>query len=144
MLVKWKKENIKVIPINGAKARGMGFKKLSGKSQIVLQPGWNDVHDGDWAYALTMVQPSLQDGWIEAKGGEEKEVEINYGKAKKKIKKITPKQFKELEPEEARGLVAETNGIKTLEGWLDTDPREDVRLAIQKRLDEVKSHGENK
>lgn len=146
MLVFWKKENIKVIPIHANKALDMGFKKLSGKGQIVLQPGWNDVNDGDWEYAATIesIQRQLEEGDLKVQGGEEKEVEVNYGEAKKKVKKTAPKPFTELTPKAAKGLVKDTNSIETLEGWLDADSRDEVRLAIQKRLDEVKSHGENK
>ena len=129
MLINWKPERmlfIDLIPVGEAKAKGL----KPSKSGIRLFPGINEIKDTDWAIAREHVAGHIKLGNI---------IEIVErtqpapGKPVKVATKLT-----ELTPKKARALIAETNSPDTLQEWLNAEIREEVRLAISKRMEKLK------
>lgn len=139
MIVNWKdSQRIKYIPIKPMEKQ----KNIerSGATNIILFPGYNQVHDGDWEIILPIVQKSIDIGIIEVIQEEAEEKEIILAKDTKPIKVELgkAKDFSDLTTKEQKEILADTNDPATLQEWLDTASKESVRLLILKRQDEIR------
>jgi hypothetical protein len=129
MILKWKPERmlfIDLIPVGDAKAKGL----KPSKSSIRLFPGNNEVKDDDWAIARPHVAEHIKAGNIV-------EIVERTQPAPGKPVKVASK-LSELPAKKARALIAETNSPDTLQEWLNTETREEVRLAVTKRMEKLK------
>lgn len=140
MILNWKEERLNVIPIPAGKPV-KGYEADS----VILLPGVNEVPDEVWK----KIRPSLishlnarnlitieENKIIEKEGKPDKNGKIEKIKEKTSI----PKKFTELDPEECLSLIAQTNNLPTLEKWKKEEKREDVRIALMERLNEVEDY----
>ena len=125
-IVKWTQECLKVIPLIPTK----DDDELSGNSQVVLLPGWNMVSDGDWNNARRHILDQIARGEVIEKG----QVVAGKDGAPDKLTKVNLKTFK---TDEVLEIIATCNNPGSLKEWVKTETREEVRLALKGRLEEV-------
>lgn len=139
MIVNWKdSQRIKYIPIKPMEKQ----KNIerSGATNIILFPGYNQVHDGDWEIVLPIIQKSIDIGMIVAIQEEVEEKEVILVKNAKPIKVELgkSKDFSALTTKEQKEILTDTNDPAALQEWLDNASKESVRLLILKRQDEIR------
>lgn len=144
MIVKWNEDRLKVVPVTSAKKEMMKeVKNKSGKANIILLPGTNDVHNGDWEIAKEHLALDIKLKRIEVFSDvEAKKVKGKDGKEKTNIKE-SPKSLSRFDPDEASVLIKECNNMETLKYWKQKDKRDDVRSEILSRMDEIKDYIHN-
>ena len=134
MIIEWKQQRLNVISIKPRTASEQ--KKASGKSQIILLPGTNEVDDGDWDIIEGLLEDQIKVGNILVHALKEKVIEQIDGKPVKQIKrKAIP--FKDLAPDKAVEIIKECNDPKTLKKWLKKAIKDEIRLSIKERIDEI-------
>lgn len=121
--------------LNNKQTRPVVATGLSG--QIILQPGINEIPEAEYNF----IKPALEGaGLFKSKMLEEGPTK----EAKEGTKVVTVgKSLSECSKEQAEELIAETFDMKLLETWKKAEKRDDVRLAIVNRIDEVKKGPEN-
>lgn len=121
--------------LNNKQTRPVVATGLSG--QIILQPGINEIPEAEYNF----IKPALEGaGLFKSKMLEEGPTK----ETKEGTKVVTVgKSLSECSKEQAEELIAETFDMKLLETWKKAEKRDDVRLAIVNRIDEVKKGPEN-
>lgn len=135
-LLKWNEERILVLPILPEKAKVIGKyqaeisknkKRKHKKSILNLTYGINTIPEEYW---LSIRNHKSIEAHLKEKRLEEVfEVAEKSGK-KHKITKFSEMSFKE-------SLIEQTYDIRTLERYLDEETQPNIRLLIQKRIDEI-------
>lgn len=128
MIVIWKKDNLKIIPVRPTEADRKKYSGLSGNTSILLNTGSNEVNDDDWAVARGLVKELIEEGTLK----EVIPVEEVQGLKGPEVKKL-PSTLKNLKAQDAIKIVRECANPKTIEVWLDSEARESVRVAIMKQ-----------
>ncbi len=116
--------------VNNRQNRPVTFSGSTGL--IVLSPGWNEMSDKD-AETLRVNSKPLK---LEENG----HLEFGPTAKAKEGGKEAGKTLSELTPVEAEETIKETNDIKLLEKWRKGEKRDDVRLLIANRIEEVKNY----
>lgn len=133
-IVRWKQECIKFIPILPELNCPI---PTSGKSEVILQPGWNEVHEGDWVNARKWVKDLIEQGLIEEKG-------TVIPATDSMPEKLAKTSFKMLKMDEALLTIEGTANLDTLKAWLANDTRDEIRMVLNKRIDLVQETQPNK
>lgn len=132
MIVKWNEARVKIIPSQNGKL-------------ITLLPGHNEVNGKDWKAAREMVEADIKSGRITEVEPVLEEVPVKDDKGKETPAKKTviksAKAFKDLEPEEALKIVAETYSLETLEAWRKAERRDELRAALAEQIEKVNKAG---
>lgn len=107
---------------------------FSGKSGLVhLLPGVNELHDEDAAILSANIAPlKLEEAGL-----------IEFGDVKKSGKDgavTVGKTLADLSPEEAETTIKAVNDIKLLEKWKRGEKRDDIRLHLVNRIEEIKNY----
>jgi len=140
MIVKWKKERLKVIPY---KVKNV----LAGK--IILLPGYNDVDEKEWVHARVGVKDLIGKDIIEVATEVKKTVKKVEDPVTKEVTEktevtIISKKFKALSLEKASEIVADTYNMETLKKWKKNESRDSIRKDISNQIDKIEKYGEEK
>jgi len=129
MIVNWKENRIKVIPVKG--------------QTIVLTPGINEVPDDLWLKARKLVS---KDARIKEIGAKKKTTKGKGpgGKPTEKKEVVGGKAMADMQAEMAEKLIKQTYNVATLDTWLDSESRESVRIALYKQKGRIEKYGEEK
>jgi hypothetical protein len=135
MIVIWNEQRIKTVSIiaRGVKHKKEVLEKLSGSPRIVLYPGVNEVNDADFTVAREHLENDIKLKRIEIL---EKRVP---GKTEdgKNTTIPEPKTLKDFNAEKCRALIDQVNEPETLKKWKKRETRDEIRNAIQNRMDEI-------
>ena len=131
MLIKYNEERTLMVPV------GEGLPLLR------ILPQINEIPDEVWAQARPTLLNKLEADKRGRKCIEELFVAAPAAGAKAGAK-VSSKAFKDLEASVAVGLVADTLDIKLLNDWKTVEKRDEVRLAIANRLDELAKRNSSK
>lgn len=142
MIVNNKKKGMLIVPLSLA-VGDIGKGVMPAISNINLLPGFNEIKDSDWEKLKPSLQYKLDSKELEVIS--EKKVEVvKEGKGDKattkEIKKEKALKFSELTIDKIKEILPETNDVKLLEKWSDGEKRDDVRLMIRKRIEEVEDY----
>lgn len=129
MIVKWNKKRLLIIPVLGDSKSRKKWQALPIISKIKLLPGYNEIDNDTWQAIEPSLVEHIKNGYLEKI---EKEIEQSDGKIQKKAVSL-----KDVEPEKCYKILEETNNYNVLKKWLNNEKRDDVRLAIKQRIDEV-------
>lgn len=140
MIIFWKRDRLNVVPVLGTPVEGSKNKVAPTISTIILRPGYNEIPDDVWESIQDSLKEKLANGSLEIMA---KEVEIDTKEKDKegnKKKKIVQKglELKDIEPHKIDTMLKQTNDPELLEKWLKKEAREDVRISIRNRLEELK------
>lgn len=156
MLVNWKGTGddagvlvvapIDITPFKEVDAKGLGRKErqeaLKGASvpakQIPILPGWNEIDDAQWFLCRPHLVNLIDSGQIEEISREEKDPEtgaISY--VGLKITDFKNKQGAVHSPEKLVQIIRGCNSLDTLTKWLAEEVRDEMRLEIKKKIDEL-------
>lgn len=133
-IIQWREERVKYIPVI---AQQGVTEDLSGKEAVILVPGWNQIHDGDWNNCRRFVLDLIKAKTIVEKG-------VIQEAKEGVLEKLGKQSFKTLKVEEALETIKGTANLDTLKTWLDTDTREEIRLTLTKRIELVQKTQPNK
>lgn len=126
MLIKYqpKVEHVKCIPL----IPDVKSPKSYSRNQIMLLPGHNEVTDDEWEN----IKPHIA---VEIKSGEIVQIN-NVVNRKDKSKKA--RSLKEVPANIAQGIIATCNNPETLKKWFAEEGRDEVILAVTKRMRKLK------
>ena len=134
MLIRYKckegQEHIKCIPLIPVtdKAKTLTLTR----SQIQLLPGTNEITDDEWEVIQPHIKAEIAAGTIVAVS---KTIAASKGKNAKPSK---AKDMKDMPVGLAVKFVADCVNPDTLNKWYKSEARDEVRLAIVKRMEELK------
>lgn len=117
--------------VNNRQTHPIGFAGANGL--VTLVPGWNEMSDVDALAFRAAIKPLKYEAKNLIEFGEVSE-------PKQAGAKPVGKTLAQLTPEVAEATINETNDIALLEAWKKREKREDVRLAIANRIEEVKNY----
>ena len=142
-LVKLNKDGPLAVPVIEREYDDKGNAKVISASPdnlVHLVPGWNDIDDAVWEkikpdIADRMKTPETGVAQIEIITMQQKSDPDGDGKVKVTI---VPKPFLKLDSVTACEVVKGTFRKKTLDAWLESDGRSDVRASIMNQLESLK------
>jgi hypothetical protein len=102
------------------------------RSQVQLLPGTNEVTDDEWKVMLPHIKDEIKTGVIVPVS---KKVTIGKGRG---AKAGTAQNLKDMPVKLAVKYVADCANPYTLNAWIKTETRDEVRLAIVKRMEQLK------
>lgn len=123
MIVIWKKQCLNIVPVTND----------VGSSKVILLPGVNEMPDTAWKNMEKALEHHIKAGNLEVVAEK-----VIVKKDNKEIEKKKAIPFDKLDPEKSISLIRECNNTKTLNKWKKTEKREEIRLEIANRLDEIK------
>lgn len=141
MLVEWKKDRLKIIPIT-KRCINTIRKNIS---QINLMPGYNDIEDDIWDEIKKYVglDKEIELGYIKENRKEiksiEKEIIKDGKKIKEKVKVEKGINIIDMEPSEAIDVIDNTWNIPCLKKWYKLEGRTDIRNHIDEKIKEIKN-----
>lgn len=120
-----------------------------GISEVVnIVPGSSEIDDKFWVLARDNAKRLIDSGviteeWKKVEIGESRDLPLvlETGVASENNKRLIPSKITDID-RKGQGIfkiVKGTYHIPSLEKWLDEDSREDVRIAMHKQLEGVKS-----
>lgn len=139
MIIEWKKNRLKIIPL-------LGLKASKGASQLVLMPGFNDVNDALWKEIKTkfkLIRFSLDEGDIVEKVVTTK-LETTNKNGKKEVKEKEVTSFKDMSSEDCIKIIDDTWDIKVMKNWKKEDDRADIRNYIDEHIAKIKDNKADK
>lgn len=115
MLLRWKKDNLKVIHLipTTKDAKKIELKKTT----ITLLPGINEISENAYTIAKPHIKDNLADGSLE------------------EIKGVTT--LPDVEPKLAAEFISQTNNPETLYLWIRIESRDSLRNQIRDRIKEL-------
>ncbi len=124
MLLRWKKDNLKVIDLvpTSREAKKIQLKK----STLILLPGINEISDNTYTVAKPHIEDSLKAGTLEEL--REKSEKEGQKEASSIINVATKK---------ASALISETNNPETLYLWRRIENRDSLRNQVRDRIKEL-------
>ena len=148
MIVHWTENCIKIVPKVVQTKRMKDDEEIVETSilgDVVLAPGYNEIPDEDWALARDTAKQDIEnkrivEEWVKAeksKAGEEPKLSTEIDG-----NTMVPAQLKDINRPKVIDVVTDTYHVPTLQSWLDTDMRQDVRLELVKRIDEINKRGQ--
>jgi hypothetical protein len=131
MIIRYKPKNdhIKIIPLVPVDDAGRKVKLIGKKSQLQLLPGINEVTDDEWI----VIKPYLQSVIGKEIFAVEKEVPKSKRAPEGKAKNII-----EMPVKEAVTYAQECVNPETLKKWYQEETREEVRIIIVQKMEELK------
>lgn len=131
MIVRYKPKNdhIKIVPLVPVDDAGRAVKLSGAKSQIQLLPGINEVTDDEWI----VMKPYLQSMIGKEVFAVEKEVPKSKRAPEGKAKNLI-----EMPVKEAVAYAQECVNPETLKKWYQEETREEVRIIIVQKMEELK------
>ena len=148
MIVEWTENRIKVIPKvqQTTKVTKEGEEKVETiiLGDVVLAPGFNEVADEEWALARVtakddITKARIREEWVKAeksKAGEEPKIATEIDGVQ-----MVPAQLKDINRPRVIQVVKETYHVPTLQKWIDSEMRQDVRLELYNRIEEITKKG---
>ena len=140
MIVNWKKPNA------GLKYMVAQSSENASAGHIVLRPGDNDVPDALWNAAKHNLKNDPEKEWIEEVSKQEVVDKLpkdfpERAATKKEGKFVidSPVSIKDMKPEDAVAMIKETINTETLEGWLKSAEKDEIRVEIKNQLDFIKN-----
>ena len=121
MIVKWNEQRINVIPIKNTESN-------RNKGTIILLPGCNEVAEKYIKYLKMVLESKIKLGKIVI-------IEENNKEGKSKILK-----FQDMPSERCIQLINETNNVKTLKTWRRKEKRDEIRISIKDRIEEINDY----
>jgi len=111
---------------------GMIFLDGAEGKSIGLGEGSNDVRSADYSEFIKSqdFNKFVKDGIIEIP--DTKRVKDASGQSKE-----VPSSYKDLTPAKAKKIIEKTNNVEILDNWLNSESKEELRLAIIKRKEEL-------
>jgi hypothetical protein len=129
MLLRWKKDNLKYVPLVATTPEAKKVMAKVKNTSITLLPGMNEVSQEEWEVMKPHIQDNLDDGSLE----EIKEKTLTSpGKPQKDVTSII-----DLAPKKAAAFIKETNNPETLNLWLAIENRDEIRRRISDRIKEL-------
>jgi hypothetical protein len=131
MIIRYKPKNdhIKIVPLIPVDDAGRKVKLSGTKSQIQLLPGVNEVTDDEWI----VIKPYLQSMIGKEVFAVEKEAPKSKRAPEGKAKNII-----EMPVKEAVAYAQECVNPETLKKWYQEETREEVRIIIVQKMEELK------
>jgi hypothetical protein len=102
------------------------------RTQVQLLPGTNEVTENEWAIMQAHIQAEIKAGMIVAVS---KNITAGNGKDAKPGK---AKSLKEMPVKTAVQYIADCVNPDSLKKWYETETRDEVRLAVVKRMETLK------
>lgn len=139
MIINWKDSGPWVID-----AGNQGGPKIGLTNTYRVLPGCNEIPDEDWEKIkkISIVQTFLSAGLIEEFGTRQQEV-IKTPEGESKVEVVKPKAFKDLSPEEALKIVADTWDSEQLVKWRKSENRDELRAAIANQIEKIEKGSVN-
>lgn len=136
MLVNWKENRMKVVPILPQKAvvkgteaeealKAIQASSITPEGNFVFFPGWNEVPADTWTIIKNLLIEELQTGRME-------EFTILKENAAGKTSS-EPRPFVKISPVEARKVLENCFSLESLKVWYAEETRGDIRNAIDDR-----------
>ncbi len=122
MIIRWKTDSLLVTPLKD---------KINSET---LFPGYNFIEDKIYKEIANDLKRYVDQGRMEILG-EIKTVKQNN----KNVTKVYSKDLKDFEGNKAIEIVKNCNNRKTLEKWKKEDSRDEVRIAIKEKIDDIKN-----
>ena len=136
MLIRYKckegQDHIKVVPLIAVTSAAKALTMT--RTQISLLPGTNEVSDDEWEVMKPHIKDEIEKGIII-------EVQKNApadGKKGGKGKSQAARELKDMSVKVAKSFVADCVNPDSLAKWYKEETRDEVRLAIIKKMEEIK------
>jgi len=145
VMVEWNDDRIKVLPqIPKLKKILREFikndkNKKTKANVLYLTSGINYIPKEYWEACKKhrMIQYDIESKrLVEVKAEVEKTV-VNESTGKKTTKKIEAEKFSDFDSSKKEDIIKDTYDVRSLEKFLDEEKDSDIRLTIQKRIDEI-------
>lgn len=130
MIVHSSEDHIIQIPTSNPTAKvtvERGVSLLAPTELVMLLPGTNDIPNERWQFARLHIGRRLGRTVKEHVKESVIDGQITY----------SPKPLKDFEPDDLVDLVEKCNHAPTLEKWKTNESRDEIRLAIANRLDDL-------
>lgn len=126
MLVKSNLDNLKIVPL----VKTEETKKFQvRRSQVMLFPGVNEVDNDEFEVIRVHIKTDLDSKRIEILSEKSHSQPGQKAEETDTLVKVAAKK--------AVALVKETTSPESLSKWLDTEVRDEVRVAIKNRIEEL-------
>lgn len=139
MILLWTGDGAKVIP-RVEKEIDKDSPKAIIVGDVVLAPGYNFVPDADWAQARDTAKADIDkarivEEWVKAEKSKDAAKPLISTEIEGEL--MVPATLGDIKRPTVIKVVKETYHVPTLQKWIDEELRQDVRLEIYNRIEEI-------